>query len=108
MNFNRTIVHICDTTIIQFMQLQEDLFTISGNISGSPTSYTTHVSNVVSGSSFDSSVGLSSCEEGSGCPIELSSSNYCPKFTVINVTISAVNKLGEGPHSDPLTIGIIY
>lgn len=84
--------------------MQVDLFTISGNISGSPKSYTVHASNLVSGSSFNSSVGLSSCEEGNGCPIELS---YCPQFTVINVTISAVNKLGEGPHSDPSIIGML-
>ena len=89
--------------------MQEDFFTINGNISGSPTSYTAHASDFISGISFNSTIDLSSCEEGSGCPIELSNSSHCSQSTIINVTISATNKLGEGPgsHSHPFMIGSI-
>ena len=105
-DFNSCFVHIYDTTIIiQF--IQEDLFYISGDISGSPTSYIAHASNLVTTTAFNSTVELSSCEEGSGCPIEITDSSYCPQSTIINVTISAANRLGEGPRSNPHLIGII-
>ena len=84
--------------------MQEDLFNISDGISGSPRSYTAHASNLVSGISFNRSVSLSPCEEDNGCLVELPSF-YCPQSTVINVTISAANKLGEGPSSNPFMIG---
>ena len=80
------------------------LFYISGNISGSPISYTAHAFNLISGTSFNSTVGLSSCKEGIGCPIELPST-YCSQSTIISVTISAANILGEGPRSNPFMIG---
>lgn len=84
--------------------MQEDLFNISDGISGSPTNYIAHASNLVTGISFNSSVSLSSCEEDNGCLVE-QPSFYCPQSTVINVTISAANKLGEGPPSNPFMIG---
>ena len=86
------------------LRKQENDFYISGNISGSPTSYTAYGSRFFTGTSFNSTVNMASCEEGNGCPIELPSS-YCPQSTTINVTISATNKLGEGPRSDPFMIG---
>ena len=86
------------------MAIQEDLFNISGNISGSPISYTAYGS---SDTSFNSTVTMASCEESSGCPIGLPSS-YCSQSTIINITISATNKLGEGPHSHPFIIGTCY
>ena len=98
MNFE---LHTC---CIQF--IQEDSFLISGGISGSPISYTAHAFNYQNNISFNSSVSLSSCEEGNECPIELPSS-YCSQSTFIDVTISAGNKLGEGPRSNPFIIGKI-
>jgi hypothetical protein len=82
------------------------LFNISGNISGSPTSYFAHVSNPVSGRSFNSTIELyqSSCEETSGCLIELPDSSYCSQSNIIDIAISAANILGEGPPSN-FTIG---
>ena len=77
---------------------QEDLFQISGGVSGpgSPLSYNTaHVSNLISGSSFNSTINFTSCEK-TGCSIKLPSSFYCPQSTVINVTISAADKQGVG------------
>ena len=56
--------------------------------------------------SFNSTVSMASCEEGSECPVELPSGSYCPQSTAINVIISAANKLGEGPRSSPFMIGI--
>lgn len=65
-------------SILSIQFIQEDFFNISGNISGSPTTFSAHVSNLVNGSSFNSTVGLSSqCEEDSGCPIDLPNSSYC-------------------------------
>ena len=86
--------------------MQDDFFNISGSISGIPTSYTTHISNPISGSSFNSTIELyqSSCEEASRCLIELPNSSYCSQSTIINVAISAANILGEGPPSN-FTIG---
>ena len=80
------------------------MFNISDGISGSIISYTTHVSNVVSGISFNSTISLSSCEEDNGCLVELPTF-LCPQSTIINVTISAANKLGGGPPSNPFMIG---
>ena len=97
------MILVMNTCEIKFMQ--EDHFYISGNISGSPTRYTAHTFNPVSGLSFNSTVGLSSCEEGSGCPVEVPHSVHCSQSTIINVTISAANKLGEGPRSSPFMIG---
>lgn len=90
--------------------IQEDLFHIGGDISGFPTSYTAHAlaSNFISSRSFDSTFDLTSCKEDKCCQIELPSSFYCPQSTVISVTISAANRLGEGPHSNPFMIGILY
>ena len=78
------------------------MFNISGNISGSPTSYTTRISNPVSGNSFNSTIESchSSCGETSGGIVELPDSSYCSQSTIINVAISAANKLGEGPPSN--------
>ena len=90
------------TCCIQF--IQEDLFNINGGITGSPTSYTVHTLNLVSGTSFNSTVRLSSCEEGSGCPIELPN---CSQSAIINISVSAANILGEGPRSNPFMIGKI-
>ena len=95
-------------TFNKVLIIQEDLFYISGNISGFPTSYIAHASSI-NGASFNSTVDLFSCEEAGGCPIELPST-YCSQSTTINVTISAANKLGEGPPSNPFLIGklIVY
>ena len=68
-------------------------------------SYTVYGSNFINDTYFNSTVSISSCEEAGGCSIELSSS-YCSQLTIINVTISAANKLGEGPHSNPFMIGM--
>ena len=38
----------------------------------------------------------------SGCSVEVP---HCSQSTIIDVNISAANKLGEGPHSNPFTIG---
>jgi hypothetical protein len=81
------------------------LFFISGGIIGSPVIYTARTLNLISGISFNSAIGLSSCDEDSGCPLKLPN---CPQSTIINVTISAVNKLGEGPPSNPFMIGKIF
>jgi hypothetical protein len=78
------------------------LFFISGDIIGSPVSYTARTLNLVSGISFNSTIDLSSCDKDSGYPLNLSN---CPQSTIINVTISAANKLGEGPPSNPFMIG---
>jgi hypothetical protein len=95
--------------ILLYVFIQEDYFNISDGIPGSPTSYTAHmhVSNVTSSTSFNSP-GLSSCEEGSGCPVEIPKSFYCTQSTIITVTISAANTLGSGPRSNPFMIGIHY
>ena len=90
----------------QLLHIQEDLFNISGSISGSPTSYNINASNIFSGTiTFNSTIDLSSCEEDIGCEVQLPSS-YCTQSTTINVTISAANILGEGPPSNPFMIGI--
>jgi hypothetical protein len=86
--------------------IQDDQFYISTNISGSPISYTTYAFNIISGDSFNSTANLTSCEEASagGCVLLLSA--YCSMQSAnINVTISAANKLGEGPRSNPFIIG---
>ncbi len=75
--------------------IQDDLFNNSGNVSGSPTTYTIHVSNPVSGSSFDSTL---SCGDSSGCSIEIPSL-FCSQSAIINVTIEGANKQGAGLHS---------
>ena len=94
------------TCCIQF--LQDDLFYISDDITGSPAAYRAHILNLVNGTPFEATVGLSSCKEGSGCPIELPAT-YCSQSTTLNITISAANKLGEGPHSNLFMIGkLIY
>ena len=88
--------------------IQENLFYISGNVSGSPTSYSAHAFDPVSGVSINNSIiGLSPCKKGSGCPVEFPSSFGCSQSTVLNVTISAANKLGGGPRSNPVMIGKI-
>lgn len=84
--------------------VQEDLFHIGGDISGSPTGYIVHAFNPVSNSSFESTLDLISCGEGSGCQIEIPGF-LCPEATTIAITIAAVNKLGVGPYSNPFTIG---
>ena len=91
----------------QFIFIQKEFFNISGNISGSPTSYIVHASNLVSDVSFQSSLfDWTSCEDDSGCPIKIPNSTYCPQSTIIGVSISTANKLGEGPRSNPFLIGI--
>ena len=95
-------MNICEIKISQF--IQEDHFYISGNISGSPISYTAYGSNFISGTSFNSTVSMASCEQAGECSIELPFT-YCPRSTIVNVTISAANKLGEGPRSNPFMIG---
>ena len=96
MNFE---LHTC---CIQF--IQDDLFYIGGSVTGSPINYRAHTFNPVSGIYFNITVRSSSCVEGNGCPIELPAT-YCSQSTIFNITISAANKLGEGPHSNPFMIG---
>ena len=88
------------------LHIQEDLFNISSSISGSPINYSIkYASNIFSSTvTFNSTVDLSSCKEDIGCEVQLPSS-YCSQSTIINVTISATNILGEGPPSNPFTIG---
>ena len=87
------------------------MFNISGNISGSPISYTVYGANPVSGASFNSTLDLSVTSntheelKSGGHLIELPTSFYCPQSTTINIIISAANKLGEGPPSNPFIIG---
>ena len=82
--------------------MQDQLY-ISGNISGSPISYSAYGSNPFNGIFFNFTFDY---EEGSGYPIKLSPS-YCSRSAIINITISAANKLGEGPRSSPFIIGKI-
>ena len=102
----RLLINIICISCVKPVHIQEDLFYISADISGSPTSYMAHTSNFVNGTSFNFTVSLSSREGGSGCPIELPSS-YCSQSTTINVSVSAANKLGKGPPSDPFMIGMV-
>lgn len=48
---------------------------------------------------------MASCEEAGGCSVEVPSFS-CPQ-SALNVSISAANKLGEGPRSSPFMIGKI-
>ena len=45
-----------------------------------------------------------SCIENTVCNVEVTSS-ACDLSSYIDITASAVNVLGEGPRSDPTTIG---
>ena len=57
----------------------------------------------------DGSIHTFACPENEGllkCSIDVASF-LCPPSTKINVSLSALNRLGQGPISDPTIIGII-
>ena len=83
--------------------LQSD---ISESIGGSPVSYTIIYSDTNTGQvCHTANISHSDCEEGMcGHVFPLSLSN-CDPCADINVTVFATSILGDGPVSDPRTIG---
>ena len=88
----------------------QDPFTFFGRIDGSASFYTINYFDPTSGSGCGSvTIPASSCKSVGVCShmFELLSSS-CPHSDDITVTVYATNVLGNGPTSQPITIGISY
>ena len=87
------------TFIISCLYVLQPLFSIADGIPGSVTHYTLTYSNITSSKLACRNI---TCDY----MIDVASSN-CSQFTDIEVTLSASNRLGQGPASAPITIGKI-
>ena len=90
--------------IVTFMQ---NSFNISDEVDGSASNYTIIYSDSTFGSICGSAMIPSSVCVGGICShmFNVFTSSSCPSSTGITVTVFATNVLGNGPLSDPLTIG---
>ena len=94
---------IMNINIISRDQTQVDSFVISDGINDSIISYiVSYSSNTHSNSS---TIPVSCMDDSCEYVVDVPSS-LCPPLSDINVTVSAANKLGQGPSTDTNTIGI--